>query len=99
MEYSGSLLGRSAIEITELAVDADYEGKGFGRQLINVALLITDDVRKAYIGVEHLVACVDPMAEQFYLHMEFQRLADYYDIQREGWNRDCVPMVLRLPDI
>jgi len=97
-EYN-SVIGRSAIEITELAIDKDYERKGFGRQLIDLALSVTDEVRQNYAGVEFLVAVADPASEAFYIRQEFEKLADYYEIPRENWNVNCIPMLLRFPEL
>jgi predicted GNAT family acetyltransferase len=99
MKDDHSISGRSAVEITELAVDMNYEKKGFGRILMDLSLTIIDEIRHDHLGVEYVIACVDPVSMPFYVHMEFEKIADYYEVPREGWNIDCIPMVLRLPEL
>jgi len=94
-----SQIGRPAIEITEIAVDVDYERKGFGRELVNVALAIADELRHNYVGIEYVVACADPIAESFYTHMGFAKLSNYYEVPREGWNIECVPMAFKFSEM
>ena len=91
--------GRAAIEITELAVDEDYEHQGYGRHLVGLAIDIIDDLRTEYIGIQYVVLCSDPMSVSFYERLQFSKVSDYYIIPREGWNVDCIPMFRRLPEL
>jgi ribosomal protein S18 acetylase RimI-like enzyme len=93
------ITGRAAIEITEIAIDKCYEGKGFGTSLLKLAISLADDMRNNYVGIEYIVACADSASESFYKKNRFSRVSDYYDIPREGWNKNCIPMVLKLPEI
>lgn len=91
--------GRSAIEITELAIDINYERKGFGTHLVNFAGAMADVLRKDSIGIEYMVLCSDPESVGFYKKCGFSLLSTLYEIPREGWNIGCTPMLMRFPEL
>jgi ribosomal protein S18 acetylase RimI-like enzyme len=91
--------GRSAVEITELAVSANYEKQGYGKMLTDLALTIVDTMRTEYLGIEYITLCSDPQSVPFYSHIGFSKIADYYEIPREGWNENCIPMAMKLPEL
>jgi ribosomal protein S18 acetylase RimI-like enzyme len=91
--------GKSAVEITELAVDVNYEKQGYGRMLTDLALTIVDTIRTEHLGIEYITLCSDPQSVPFYKHIGFSKIADYYEIPREGWNENCIPMAMKLPEL
>jgi len=99
IKSGGDMNGRSAVEITELAVDRSYEKQGYGRLLVEWAFAIADDVRKQYIGVEYILVCAVPEAILFYEKMGFGKVQAYEEIPREGWNQNCVPMLVKLSEV
>jgi len=97
-ENGDEITGRSAIEIAEIAVDKLYERKGYGTALLDFVFLLVDDIRTKTIGIEYIVACADTASVSFYEKNNFVRISEYYEVPREGWNRNCIPMVLKLPE-
>ena len=98
-ESGDSTTGRSAIEIAEIAVDKSYERRGYGTALLDFVFLLIDDLRTKTIGIEYIVACADTASVSFYEKNNFVRISEYYDVPREGWNINCIPMVLKLPEV
>ena len=70
------------------AIDDYRNGKG-----------ITYILRNDYIGVEYVTLCADPMSVPFYEKNEFIKIMDYHEIPRDGWNKDCIPLILKLPEL
>ena len=97
-EYENEISGRAAIEISEIAVDRLYEKKGYGTALLDFVFLLVDDLRDRVVGIEYIVACADSASVLFYEKNDFVRISKHYEIPREGWNKNCIPMVLRLPE-
>ncbi len=97
-KYDNQTVGEAAIEITELAVDKTCERQGVGKLLLSLAVSIASDINAQYASVKYIALCADKMAVPFYSNFGFECLENQGDIPREGWNRECVPMVLRLPD-
>jgi len=91
--------GRSAVEIAEIAVDKLYERRGYGTALLDFVFLLVDDIRLNTIGVEYIVACADTASVTFYEKNSFVRISEHYEVPREGWNRNCIPMILKLPEL
>jgi ribosomal protein S18 acetylase RimI-like enzyme len=91
--------GRPAVEITELAVDARFAKQGYGRMLVGIAFDIIDTMREKSAGVEFVTLCSDSQSVPFYEHIGFRKAATYYHIPREGWNRECTPMIWKLPEL
>jgi ribosomal protein S18 acetylase RimI-like enzyme len=89
-------VGRAALEIYELAVHQDYERQGIGSALINIALRKSDEINTHYAGVEHIVLYADPSSVDFYLRQDFRRASDMYSIPTAIWNKNCVPMMMKL---
>ena len=98
-ENDNEISGRSAIEIAEIAIDRVYERQGFGTTLIDFVFLLIDDMRTNTVGIEYIVACSDSASVSFYEKNDFVRISEHYEVPREGWNRDCIPMALRLPEM
>jgi len=98
-EYEDNIDGRSAIEITEIAISKEYERQGFGTYLLSSAIMIIDEMRSDYLGVEYVVACADTASIPFYEKSNFIPISKYHEIPREGWNKNCIPMVMKLKDI
>ena len=96
----GEICGSAALEITELSVDEKYERNGVGSKLIGLATLLAEEVNRDHMGIEYIVLCADHRAVDFYrkTNPSFVRLADYYTVPREGWNENCIPMGIRLPE-
>ena len=97
--YENYISGHPSIEIAELAVDMDFEGNGYGTDLVNYAYVVANKLRHEYAGIEYIVTCADPVSEFFYGKFGFSRLEDYYEVPREGWNVDCIPMFHKLPEL
>ena len=92
--------GRGALEITEIAIDQSYEKRGFGTLLVQFAVAKAQELKQNHLGIEYIVLCADPEVVGFYSRQDlgFVELQEYYDIPREGWNVDCTPMLIRLPE-
>ncbi len=87
-----------ALEIAELAVDREYEGHGYGTQLVEIAILIATQLNDEVVGFQNVVLCADPRAVGFYEreNVGFAKLEDYYEVLRDGWNDSCIPMYIKL---
>ena len=94
---NGVKLVHPAVEIAELAVDRDYEGKDVGSHLVGLAILLADEIRQQ-IGVRSLLVCADPQAVGFYQKQKFDYLSSLYYMLRDGWNNNCVPMYMDFPE-
>lgn len=88
-----------SLEIAELAVHQDYERRGIGTQLVNLAIYTADKLRRELIGIKYIVLCSDSKSITFYEKLGFGRIGDLYETLREGWNNDCEPMYICLNDI
>lgn len=97
-EFNGVIYGEPAIEISELAVDASYAGKGIGRILVDFAIAKADMLNCEHLGIRYIVVCSDPQSVGFYEKCKFTRLSDAGRVPREGWNEDCIPLFLKLPN-
>ncbi len=97
-EDDGVKLGFPALEISELAVDASYEGKGLGTTMVKYAFIHAEELHNSSIGVQYITLCADPSAVSFYKRPElgFAKIGDYEDVPREGWNKTCTPMFMRM---
>lgn len=97
----GKYLGTPALEISELAVDADYEHQGYGNLLIDFAVDTANHLRRDTLGIRNVVLMADPKAVGFYSRYEphFMKIGDWYAIPYEHWNQDCVGMFIRLPEL
>jgi len=98
-EDSNDVLGCAAVEIAEIAIDKMYERQGYGKTILDFVFLIVDDIRSSIIGVEYIIACADSASVSFYEKNDFVKLSEHYEVPREGWNRNCIPMAIRLPEI
>lgn len=94
----GKKRGSPALEIAELAVDADYERCGVGSSLLDLAIRAADVIRADMAGVKYLLACADPAAVGFYEKNGFSRVSDLYEMPRDGSNNDCFPMYVQFPE-
>lgn len=96
-QYADHTIGNAAVEITELAVDKDFEHQGIGTILLSLAIRIATMINDDYVSVKYIALCADSQAVPFYEKFGFHLLKEYGDIPRDGWNNDCTPMCLRLP--
>ena len=98
MQADGVVFGKPAIEIAELAVDKDYEGKGIGTFMVEYALIKAVALTQNHLGIKYAVLCADPMAVPFYSRerLGFSLMRDLYEIPRDGWNDNCSPMIFQL---
>lgn len=103
---ASSLVGESAsakktvqpaVEIAELAVDGEYESSGVGTNLLNIAIATAALLRET-IGIRHIIVCSDPCAVGFYKKHGFADVASLYEYLHDGWNDDCHPMYITLPE-
>lgn len=94
-------LGYPALEISELAVDCNYERKNLGTDMVKFAINEAAELNERVAGVRYVVLCADPCAVGFYSNKNigFQKLTTYKQIPREYRNKDCVPMILRIAEI
>jgi len=97
-EDTNKLVGRPALEISELAVDADYERRGIGTLLVKYAVGVAVNLNDSFLGIEYVTLCADPSVVDFYLRdeLEFKKLEDFYELPREYWNLNCIPLALKL---
>ena len=91
-------LGYPAIEISELAVDSRFERRGLGTIMVKFAFVRAEKLRNSSLGIQYIALCADPCAVSFYERPElgFAKIGDYEDIPRDGWNKTCVPMFVRM---
>lgn len=93
----GGMTGEPAIEVSVLAVDRDYEGRGAGRMLIDYVITQAYEMHQNCAGVRYIVLAADKKAVGFYKHLSFARVDDqWYRIPKENWSEECVPMTLLL---
>lgn len=97
-EDEGKIRAKPAVEISELAVDENYERKGVGTEMFSYAVFTADNLRDCVMGVSHIILCADPMAVEFYKKLGFDEISSGYKVPRDGWNDNCVPMYIRLPE-
>lgn len=90
------LNGSPALEISVLAVNQKYEHMGYGRTLIDLAIMTATQLHEIAIGVRDIVLMADHKAVTFYKRCNFTELEEYLSIPKLNWNKDCVPMILRL---
>ena len=94
----GNIFVKPSLEIAELAVDQQYERRGVGTMLIDIVILMATQLNDSIIGIQNIILCADPKAVGFYENprINFGRLENHYDLPREGWNDDCIPMYIKL---
>lgn len=90
------LNGSPALEISVLAVNKKHEHMGYGRTLIDFAIMTATQLHETAIGVRDIVLMADHKAVKFYKKCNFTELEEYLSIPKLNWNKDCVPMILRL---
>lgn len=90
--------GRAAVEITQLAVAQNYARQGIGTLLVFKVITVAMKLAREHIGVEYVVVRSDPLSVDFYKKkaIGFTPSGDLYDIPRDGWNGDCVPLMVKL---
>lgn len=91
-------IGEPALEIAVLAVDKDYERRGVGSALIDLAISEASMLRQNHLGVRYITLAADNLAVEFYRKMLFSPMEDLWEhyMPKDGQNNTCVPMVLRL---
>lgn len=94
-----TVYGKPALEIFELAVSKDAEGTGVGTALVKFAIAKAWDWKLNVLGIEYITLCSDQNAVPFYERFGFGRVDAHGEIPREQWNKDCVPMFLKLPEL
>ncbi len=94
----GNKRGSPALEIAELAVDADYEKRRIGSLLADFATYTADELRGKLVGIKCLLACADPAAVGFYEKKGFCPVSSLYEVLRDGYNDNCVPMYVQFQD-
>lgn len=97
-DEKGRQTGKPAIEISQFAVAAGYERQGIGSDLFKYALAIINKSRND-MGVQYLLVYSDPQAVGFYEKMHCRKVSTLYEIPNEGWNANCIPMMIKLPEI
>lgn len=94
----GKSIVHPSLEIAELAVSRDYERKGFGRDLVNIAFISADHLRKHTIGIKYIAVCAAKKAEGFYEKLGFAKIGSWYETPRDGWNNTCEAMYITLEE-
>lgn len=92
-------VGEPAIEITQLAVAENYCRQGLGEALVLKALEISLNLARNHVGVRYVVVRATKRARPFYEHARigFRRADELYEaVPGEEWNRDCIPMYIKL---
>lgn len=97
--YEDRFEGYPALEILELAVDEAYEGQGVGDALMKFAILTAVELNQNTLGIRYIVLCADPQAVSYYERYKFERIEDQGKVPRDGWNDNCIPMFVKLPEI
>lgn len=97
----GHELGDGALEISELAVDQNFERQGVGTFLVKSAIVEADELNENHLGIKYVLLCADPAAEKFYSKeaLGFKRISDFYQMNTmpyENWNTGCIPMAIKL---
>lgn len=93
------LNGSPALEILELAVDKEFEGSGVGTELMKFTFATASMMNEETVGVQYIVLCADEQAVSYYKRFGFGCVEDHGEIPRDGWNVNCVPMFIKLPEI
>lgn len=91
--------GYPALEISELAVDKDYERQGIGTDMVKFAINQAVEMNEKSVGIQYVVLCADPKAVGFYSNSNigFMKIRDRQDIPREGErNSNCEPMYFKI---
>ena len=96
MDLDDYKVGYPALEISELAVDCNYEGNGLGTDMVKTAIAEAISLSETIIGLRYIVLCADPAAVGFYSRLGFLKIPSYQEIPREHRNKNCVPMMLKL---
>ena len=93
-------LGYPALEISELAVDYNYERQNLGTDMVKFAIGEAARLNENMVGIQYVVLCADPKAVGFYSNrkLNFQKVPTYKQIPREQRNKDCTPMVLKVAE-
>ena len=88
-----------AIEIQYLAVDERFEGQGIGTLLVKQAIVLADELRQKYIGVQYIVLRSNRKSLSFYKRKTFgfKELSKVGKLAADNWNKDCEPLIVRLP--
>lgn len=91
-------LGYPALEISELAVDQDYEGRNLGTDMVKFAISEALELNERTIGIQYIILCADPQAVGFYSNRNvgFKEIPMYQQIPRESRNKNCTPMYLKV---
>ena len=91
-------LGFPALEIAELAVDQNYEGKGLGTDMVKFAINEAVELNDTRIGFQYVILCADVAAVEFYSNSElkFKPIRPMQEIPREHRNSNCTPMMLKV---
>lgn len=99
MDSEGSYkLGYPALEISELAVDRDYEGRNLGTDMVKFAINQAHELNETAIGIQYVILCADPQAEGFYSNKNvgFKTIPTHQQIPRESRNKNCTPMYFKV---
>lgn len=94
-------LGYPALEISELAVDSNYERQNLGTDMVKFAINEATELNEEKVGVQYVILCADPKSVGFYANnnLGFEKLPAYKQIPREYRNKDCIPMVLKVANM
>lgn len=88
--------GYPALEISELAVDRNFEGNGLGTDMVKTVIAEAMGLNDTTLGIQYVVLCADPAAVGFYTKLGFLQIPSYQEIPREHRNKECVPMMLKI---
>ncbi|HIT67105.1 MAG TPA: GNAT family N-acetyltransferase [Candidatus Merdisoma merdipullorum] len=92
-------LGYPALEISELAVDKDYENQGLGTEMVKFAIGEAVELNEERIGFQYVILCADPEAVGFYQKLGFNSIRQLQEIPREHRNSSCVPMMMKIATV
>ena len=96
MDMDDYKAGYPSLEISELAVDRNFEGAGLGKDMVKTAIAEALSLNDKTIGFKYVVLCADPAAVGFYEKLKFIKIPYYQEIPRESRNKNCVPMMLKI---
>ena len=91
-------LGFPALEISELAVNTEYEGRGLGTDMVKFAINEAVELNETTMGFQYVILCADVAAVDFYKNsnLNFKPIRQMQEIPREHRNSTCKPMMLKV---
>ena len=90
------------MEISEFAIDIDFQGKGIGTGIFHTCILLKSDILLSIIGLQAiLVYAFHERAIEFYKKLGFQKLEkeDGFIILEDDFSKGCQAFIFSLSDL